>query len=64
MHEHHHDRSAAAAIFVNETYFVDTPRIMYLHNSYLGKISYPEEEYYYVLGCKAMYCHRTLLTFV
>jgi hypothetical protein len=26
MHAHHRDRSAAAAIFANGTYFVDTPR--------------------------------------
>jgi hypothetical protein len=28
MHPQHSDRSAAAAIFANETYFVDTPRII------------------------------------
>jgi hypothetical protein len=28
-HAHHSDRSAAAAIFANGTYFVDTPRIIY-----------------------------------
>jgi hypothetical protein len=26
MHVHHHDRSAAEAIFANGTYFVDMPR--------------------------------------
>jgi hypothetical protein len=26
-HAHHSDRSAAVAIFTNETYFVDTPHI-------------------------------------
>jgi hypothetical protein len=28
-HSHHSDRSVAAAIFANGTYFVDTPRIFY-----------------------------------
>jgi hypothetical protein len=29
-HGHHSDRSVAAAIFVNGTYFVDTPRIPFM----------------------------------
>jgi len=28
MHAHHRDRSAAAAIFANGTYFQDNPRIL------------------------------------